>query len=113
MNKSEILLKLEELLLENIQKAEEVYRSSYEYTTKGDIKSDGKYDTRGTEAGYLAGAQKKRVEELKSDLFFYFELQKATSWLGFTVSRIRPNIHHFQVPIPLMLLNTIHLKTLH
>ena len=68
MNKSEILLKLEELLLESIEKALEVYRSSYEYTTKGDIKSDGKYDTRGTEAGYLAGAQKKRVEELKSDL---------------------------------------------
>ena len=68
MNKSEILLKLEEILLENIKKAEEVYRSSHEYTTKGDIKSDGKYDTRATEAGYLAGAQKKRVEELKNDL---------------------------------------------
>ena len=68
MNKSEILLKLEELLLKNIEKAEEVYRSSHEYTTKGDIKSDGKYDTRATEAGYLAGAQKRRVEELKNDL---------------------------------------------
>ena len=68
MKKSEILLKIEEVLLENIKKAEEVYQSSYEYTTKGDIKSDGKYDTRATEAGYLAGAQKKRVEELKNDL---------------------------------------------
>ena len=68
MNKSEILLKLEEILLENIEKAEDAYRSSHEYTTKGDIKSDGKYDTRATEAGYLAGAQKKRVEELKNDL---------------------------------------------
>jgi transcription elongation GreA/GreB family factor len=68
MNKSEILLKLEELLLENIEKAEEIFRASHEYTTKGDIKSDGKYDTRATEAGYLAGAQKRRVEELKNDL---------------------------------------------
>jgi len=68
MTKSEILLKLEDLLLENIEKAEEVFRSSHEYTTKGDIKSDGKYDTRATEAGYLAGAQKRRVEELKNDL---------------------------------------------
>ena len=68
MKKSEILLKIEEVLLENIKKAEEVYQSSYEYTTKGDIKSDGKYDTRATEAGYLAGAQKRRVEELKNDL---------------------------------------------
>lgn len=32
---------------------------------EGDVKSDGKYDTRGIEAGYLAGAQAKRVEELK------------------------------------------------
>ena len=68
MEKSEILLKLEKVLLEKIEKAKEVYQSSYEYTTKGDVKSDGKYDTRGTEAGYLAGAQKKRVEELKHDL---------------------------------------------
>ena len=68
MNKREILLKLEELLLKNIEKAEEIFRSSHEYTTKGDIKSDGKYDTRATEAGYLAGAQKRRVEELKNDL---------------------------------------------
>ena len=68
MNKDDILIKLEGLLLEKIQKAEEVYQSSYEYTTKGDVKSDGKYDTRGTEAGYLAGAQKKRMEELKNDL---------------------------------------------
>ena len=68
MEKSEILLKLEKVLLEKIEKAKEVYQSSYEYTTKGDVKSDGKYDTRGTEAGYLAGAQKKRVEELKNDL---------------------------------------------
>lgn len=68
MKKSEIILKLEGILLEKIEKAEEVYQSSYEYTTKGDVKSDGKYDTRGTEAGYLAGAQKKRVEELKNDL---------------------------------------------
>ncbi|MBG08950.1 MAG: hypothetical protein CME68_09345 [Halobacteriovoraceae bacterium] len=68
MNKDDILIKLEGLLLEKIEKAEEVYQSSYEYTTKGDVKSDGKYDTRGTEAGYLAGAQKKRMEELKNDL---------------------------------------------
>ena len=35
MNKEDILIKLEGLLLEKIQKAEEVYQSSYEYTTKG------------------------------------------------------------------------------
>ncbi len=35
------------------------------YAQDGDLKSDGKYDTRGIEAGYLAGAQMKRLEELK------------------------------------------------
>ena len=38
------------------------------YARDGDVKSDGKYDTRGIEAGYLAGAQLKRVEELKLEL---------------------------------------------
>lgn len=38
------------------------------YAREGDVKSDGKYDTRGIEAGYLASAQQKRVEELKLEL---------------------------------------------
>lgn len=32
------------------------------------MKSDGKYDTRGIEAGQLAGAQLRRVEELKLEI---------------------------------------------
>jgi transcription elongation GreA/GreB family factor len=39
-----------------------------DYARDGDVKSDGKYDTRGIEAGYLAGAQLKRAEELKLEL---------------------------------------------
>lgn len=38
------------------------------------MKSDGKYDTRGIEAGYLAGAQLKRVEELKLEVQMLEEL---------------------------------------
>ncbi len=38
------------------------------------MKSDGKYDTRGIEAGYLAGAQLKRVEELKLEIQMLEEL---------------------------------------
>jgi len=44
------------------------------YARDGDVKSDGKYDTRGIEAGYLAGAQEKRVEELKLELQMLEEL---------------------------------------
>lgn len=47
---------------------EQASQSAKEYVTGGDIKSDGKYDTRGIEAGYLAGAQGRRVEELKLEL---------------------------------------------
>ncbi len=42
-------------------------------TTKGhasdsDMKAEGKYDTRSIEAGYLAGAQKVRVDELENEV---------------------------------------------
>lgn len=40
-------------------------QTTKDYVQDGDLKSDGKYDTRGIEAGYLAGAQMKRIEELK------------------------------------------------
>lgn len=40
------------------------------------MKSDGKYDTRGIEAGYLASAQLRRVEELKLELQMIEELPK-------------------------------------
>ena len=36
--------------------------------TSADLKSEGKYDTRAIEASYLAGAQNKRVEEIKLDI---------------------------------------------
>lgn len=53
---------------EDIKQAEAASSSASEYVKEGDIKSDGKYDTRGIEAGYLAGAQQRRVEELKLEL---------------------------------------------
>ncbi|MCB9091379.1 MAG: GreA/GreB family elongation factor [Halobacteriovoraceae bacterium] len=51
--------------LEYVEAAAESART---LSTDGDLKSDGKYDTRGIEAGYLAGAQIKRVEELKKEI---------------------------------------------
>jgi len=45
---------------------------AYEFTKAGacdqDTKAESKWDTRSIEAGYLAGAQKKRLEELKSQI---------------------------------------------
>lgn len=62
---------IEELLLKvrtELSALESASKSAKAYVTDGDVKSDGKYDTRGIEAGYLAGAQEKRVEELKLEL---------------------------------------------
>lgn len=61
--------------------ADEAFHSTNALATEGDVKQESKYDTRGIEAGYLAGAQKKRVEELKLDLhkleeFLSFDLKK-------------------------------------
>ncbi len=53
---------------ERLEKAMEASVSAKSLTIEGDLKSDGKYDTRGIEAGYLAGAQAKRVEEIKQDI---------------------------------------------
>ncbi len=55
----------------NIQKeldaAKQAYDTSHKHATDQDLKADGKYDTRSIEAGYLAGAQMKRVNELEEE----------------------------------------------
>ncbi len=65
--KKKIKENLISLIQDQLEKAEEASESAKNLTTEGDLKSDGKYDTRGIEAGYLAGAQAKRVEEIKQD----------------------------------------------
>ncbi|MCB0415104.1 MAG: GreA/GreB family elongation factor [Bdellovibrionales bacterium] len=45
-----------------------------EASTHEDAKAENKYDTRSIESSYLAGAQAKRVRELKEDIF---KLKKA------------------------------------
>ena len=68
MQKKEILKKL----IENVQAELKILKAAYDSThslmTAPDMKSEGKYDTRGIEAGYLAGAQKVRVSELEGEI---------------------------------------------
>lgn len=66
--KNKIIEALLSKVKEELSAAQEASDSASEYVKDGDIKSDGKYDTRGIEAGYLAGAQMRRVEELKLEL---------------------------------------------
>ncbi len=66
--KKQIIEQLLTKVRAELKALEEASKSAKDYVTSGDVKSDGKYDTRGIEAGYLAGAQEKRVEELKLEL---------------------------------------------
>lgn len=66
--KQKIKNKLLEKAKEQLTLAAQAAESAKNLSREGDLKSDGKYDTRGVEAGYLAGAQAKRVEEIKQDI---------------------------------------------
>jgi transcription elongation GreA/GreB family factor len=66
--KKTILDHLKLTLEEELKKARDAYETSHKHATDSELKADGKYDTRSIEAGYLAGAQKKRVEELELEI---------------------------------------------
>lgn len=75
MQKDKIL----KILIKNVQTELSGLKAAYESThslmTAPDMKAEGKYDTRGVEAGYLAGAQKVRVAELEIDLQMLEEIK--------------------------------------
>lgn len=50
-------------------------RAAYEGATHEESKAEDKYDTRGLEASYLAGAQAKRTEELENAISRYRNLK--------------------------------------
>lgn len=68
MEKNKITHALIEQLNSEIAKQKEIVDDSKALQTHQDLKSEGKYDTRAIEAGYLADAQRKRLEELELDL---------------------------------------------
>lgn len=68
IDKNQILKELIKKAQEELEAAEEAYNSSHQHVTDDDLKSEGKYDTRSVEAGYLASAQKSRVEERQLEI---------------------------------------------
>lgn len=60
---------------EELEGAKGAYNSAHEYTTSEEAKAESKWDTQGIEAGYLAGAQKARVDELEQELKLLEEAQ--------------------------------------
>ena len=68
MNK---ILLFKELLREienNLQLALNAAQNTYDIATHEENKAENKYDTRGLEASYLAGAQAERVRDLRETL---------------------------------------------
>lgn len=66
--KKTILSHLKDRLVKELQQAKEAYDTTHKHATDSEMKADDKYDTRSIEAGYLAGAQKRRVEELELEI---------------------------------------------
>lgn len=66
--KKDIIDQLIRKLNKELADASEASESTSNYTKSDDLQQEGKYDTRAIEAGYLAGAQRKRVEEIKVDI---------------------------------------------
>lgn len=67
MNKKQIIDHLLEKVSSELAAAEAALDSSFSHKKDDDLKSEGKYDTRAIEAGYLVSGQRKRVEELKQE----------------------------------------------
>jgi transcription elongation GreA/GreB family factor len=75
LDKKLIVSQLIQQLEIDLEALEIAAHSTKEYVTDGDVKSEGKYDTRAIEASYLAGAQEKRVEEIKLDIQMLKDLE--------------------------------------
>jgi transcription elongation GreA/GreB family factor len=68
VNKTELFKMVLKALEANLSASVHAAQKTYEDATHEDAKAENKYDTRGLEASYLAGAQAKRAQELKDSL---------------------------------------------
>jgi transcription elongation GreA/GreB family factor len=74
VDKHELIKQLASKAKEEYELAAKASESTKSYTNSDELKQEGKYDTRAIEAGYLAGAQNKRTEELRLELQLIEEL---------------------------------------
>lgn len=71
MNKKKLISELIEIVKKNLQAAIAAAQNTYDDATNEESKAENKYDTRGLEASYLAGAQAERVADIKMTLASY------------------------------------------
>lgn len=74
MNKEKILKQLNDNVQSELGKVKQAYETTKNLVQNGDLKSDGKYDTRATEANYLADGQRQRLTELEQELELLAEI---------------------------------------
>jgi transcription elongation GreA/GreB family factor len=75
MNKTELIDHLKNIVKQNLVVALEAAMNTYDIATHEDNKAENKYDTRGLEASYLAGAQAERVSDIKAIIGSYEIMQ--------------------------------------
>ena len=68
MNKQDIIDQLLNNVREEIDKAKEIFENTKEFASEDDMQAESKWDTRSTEAKFLASGQQQRLEELKQEL---------------------------------------------
>lgn len=72
MNKKKLVEAITRQIAAELSAITQAAKNTYDVATHEDNKPENKYDTRGLEASYLAGAQAKRVNEMK-DVLAIFE----------------------------------------
>ena len=71
MDQKALVDKIIEKLENERQSLAQAARATYEAATHEESKAEDKYDTRGLEASYLAGAQAKRAAEIQELIRYY------------------------------------------
>ena len=71
MDKKKLITTIIEQLEKDLKSLAQAAQATYEAATHEESKPENEYDTRGLEASYLAGAQAKRVGEIKEVLSMF------------------------------------------
>ena len=74
ISKSELIRQIMDRLSVELESIEKSAKAAHEAATHEESRSEDSHDTRGIEAGYLAGAQAARAAELKKLLVVFREL---------------------------------------
>jgi transcription elongation GreA/GreB family factor len=74
VNKKSLIQYITRQISDELQAITQAAKNTYDIATHEDNKPENKYDTRGLEASYLAGAQAKRVADMKEVLAIFENL---------------------------------------